>query len=92
MTHLLHLTSYYGLLKGVTVWLARPARVSGSHLAAGTMSPTESSVKQAYRNGWSVFPDDIEQHIFLLAVSTTSESGLSHYHRYLLVAKRVCYW
>ena len=53
----------------------------------------KSLVKQAYRQGWSVFPDEIERYIFRLAVSTGSEPvPASHCYRYLLVAKRVHYW
>ena len=56
------------------------------------MMSSESIVKwQAYHEGWSVFPDEIKRYIFLLAVSTGSESG-AYCYRYLLVAKRVRYW
>jgi len=54
---------------------------------------SESIVKQAYGEGWSVFPDEVERHIFLLAVGTDSESGVPrHCYHYLLVAKRVRCW
>ena len=57
------------------------------------MSATKSLVKQAYCQGWPVFPDEIERYIFLLAVSTGCEPVPAlHCYRYLLVAKRVRYW
>ena len=57
------------------------------------MMSAKSLVKQAYHQGWSVFPDEIERYIFVLAVSTGSEPvPASHCYHYLLVAKRVHYW
>ena len=56
------------------------------------MNSDSITVKQAYRKGWSVFPDEIERHIFFLAVTSTDSESRVHCYRYLYIAKRVRHW